>query len=293
MLTENLIAYPARAFFWQGCLCMPFTRLSAGWTGLVCLCGIAAGCVSPEKTRVSSSTCGSAANGMPAQATPGTTARFAGRELQDNASNSPLKLASASSIEQRSLLDEVRQRHDEQLAIDAKSVDVVLGQARLDQIGGRKVEAEAGFRRAVRMDNASGRALDALGQFYVDQKRWNDAIATLQKASACAPDDASVRCHYAIALAKSGQISQAIPMLRSAMEPADVHYHIGVILRERGDLAGSEEQFDMALRENPYFEPARQRLADVRRDRELQLASAPSRPPAATNAKRELWDSQR
>jgi Tfp pilus assembly protein PilF len=215
------------------------------------------------------------------------TAKSAGDNSQFDAPSTQLKLASATHLDQRTVRDEARLRHEERLSADTKATDAVLGLARLDQIGGRSAEAEAGFRRAVRMENASGRTLDALGQFYADQHRWNDAILTLQKASAAVPDNATVRFHYAIALAKSGQISQAIPLLRSAVEPADVHYNIGVILYERGDLAGSEEQFRLALEENPDLPAAQQWLANVHRDREREFDSATRRQSTSTAA---IWD---
>jgi Tfp pilus assembly protein PilF len=230
---------------------------------------------------------------MPTASTLKAAANAADKRSQYDSPKPRLKLASATSPEQCDAHEEARQRDDTRSSPDAKAVDAVLGLARLDQLGGRNVEAEAGYRRAVRMGNASVRTLDALGQFYADRQRWNDAIATLQKASAAAPYDNTVRFHYAIALARSGQINQATPLLQSVMEPADVHYNLGVILREQGDLAGSEQQFTLALRENPYLEPAEQWLAEVRRERDLEFANAARRNLAATAANSELWDSHR
>src|SRR4029077_15488810 len=109
---------------------------------------------------------------------------------------------------------------------DTKSVDAVIGLARLDQLGGRTAEAEAGFQKAIRMEPRSGRTQDALGQFYVDQKRWDEAVATLQSAMAAAPEVKDYRFHYAIALAKSGQIEQAVPHLVDTVGPAAAHYNI-------------------------------------------------------------------
>ncbi|HEY3968586.1 MAG TPA: tetratricopeptide repeat protein [Planctomycetaceae bacterium] len=272
---------------------MSCSRLSANWLGLICVCGIAVGCVTQEKSQGSFTTGGSGAYGTPAKESPVVAAKSANKKSQDYSPSPQLKLASAAFLEQRGARDEARQRYEEVLAADAKSMDAVLGLARLDQVGGRNAEAETGFQRAVRMDNGSGRALDALGQFYVDQKRWNDAIATLQKASAAAPNDKTYRFHYAIALAKSGQINESIPLLQSTVEPAAVHYNIGLILHERGDLAGSEEQFSEALLQNPRLQPAQQWLADVRREREVQLAGATRRQQTATVANWEQLDTQR
>lgn len=271
---------------------MPASRFSVQWPWLLCLCGIAAGCVTQEKSQGSFTTGGSGAYGTAAKEGPAAAGKASGKK-SDYAPSPQLKLASAQLLETRGARDEARQRYEELLTIDTKSTDAVLGLARLDQVGGRNAEAEAGFQRAVRMENSSVRTLDALGQFYIDQKRWPDAIATLQKASSAAPNDKTATFHYAIALAKSGQINESIPLLRSILEPAAVHYNVGLILHERGDLAASEEQFTLALLENPRLQPAQQWLTDVRRERELQVASSTRRQQAATAANWEQLDTQR
>ncbi|MBS0261654.1 MAG: hypothetical protein JSS02_06815 [Planctomycetes bacterium] len=169
---------------------------------------------------------------------------------------------------------EERRRHEEQLVTEARSIDAVIGLARMDQIGGRSAEAEAGYRRAVRLESGSARTLDALAQFYLAQNRVKDAIATYYKASLAAPDDTTVREHYALALARSGQVEEATTMLESIMDTADVHYQIGLVLYDRGDLAGSEEQFALAVRDNPDLVPALQLLDNVRLRRKQEFATA-------------------
>lgn len=273
----------------QGCRGMPVSKLPVRLAWLACLAFGTTGCITQEKTQGSFTTGGSGAYGTPAKEAPVVTAKQAHRS-QPYEPSPQLKLASAAFLEQRGARDEARQRYEELLAADAKSTDAVLGLARLDQVAGRNAEAEAGFQRAVRMENASARTLDALGQFYVDQKRWNEAIATLQKASSTVPNDKTYRFHYAIALAKSGQINEAIPVLRSTVEPAAVHYNIGLILHDRGDLAGAEEQFSQALIENPRLQPAQQWLTDVRREREVEVAQATRRQHAAARANWEQAD---
>lgn len=248
---------------------MPLSQVSARWVCLGCLALSAAGCVSQEtRTDGTFTTGGSGAYGTPAK--KALAARSGGKNAREYELSPRVKLASATFLEQRGARDEARQRYEELLAVDAKSVDAVLGLARLDQVAGRTAEAESGFQRAVRMENSSSRTLDALGQFYVDQKRWPDAISTLQRASTAAPNDKTVRFHYAVALAKSGQIRDAIPLFRSTLDPAAVHYNIGLVLHERGDLAGAEEEFSQALLDNPRLQPAQQWLADVRREREQE-----------------------
>ncbi|MBI3863253.1 MAG: tetratricopeptide repeat protein [Planctomycetia bacterium] len=267
------------------------TSVSCAW--LVCLCALSSGCITQQtKTDGTFVSGGSGTYGTPA-GDAAVAAKPKARKAQSYEPSSKLKLASAAFLEQRGARDEARQRYEELLAIDSKSTDAVLGLARLDQVAGRTAEAEAGFQRAVRMENASGRTLDSLGQFYVDQKRWTEAMATLQKATAAAPNEKGYRFHYAIALAKAGQINEAIPHLRSTVDPAAVHYNIGLILHERGDLNGAEEQFSQALIQNPRLQPAQQWLTDVRRERELEVANANRRQQATNVGNWEQADLQR
>lgn len=98
----------------------------------------------------------------------------------------------------------------------------------------------------------------------------------LERAVATAPDEKPFRFHYAIALAKSGRIDQAVPHFVTAVGSAAAHYNIGVILHDRGDLAASEDQFVTAIIENPRLEQAQVWLKKVQREREEQQFAAAS-----------------
>jgi tetratricopeptide (TPR) repeat protein len=180
--------------------------------------------------------------------------------------------------------DEARRSYEKVLASDARSVDAIIGLARLDQLAGRTADAEAGLQKAIRIEPRSGRTLDALGQFYVGQKRWDEAVAALQSATAAAPEEKEFRFHYAIALAKSGQIEQAVPHLIDTVGSAAAHYNIGLVLHERGELAASEEHFAAALLENPRLQQAQYWLTEVQHEREVALVASNNRAPASPTA---------
>ncbi len=253
-------------------------RLPIHVLSVIYLCGIAVGCVTePTKTDGSFTTGGPGKYGQqaPGTASPPLASAPGGAKTNNYSPSPKLQLALANFQEIRGYRDEARKSYEQVLAVDSKSIDAVIGLARLDQIAGRKAEAEAGFLKAVQLDSQSGRALDALGQFYVEQKRLEEGLATLQRALAAAPEDKTCRFHYAIAMAKSGQIEQAIPQLVESVGLAAAHYNIGLILHERGDLTGSEEQFVAAILENPRLQPAQYWLTEVRRERDqLQHAGA-------------------
>jgi tetratricopeptide (TPR) repeat protein len=264
---------------------MPACRLPVHRTVVLCLCSLALGCVT-EQTKDGSFVTGGP--GRYGQAAPGSaTAKPAVPVKNTDADYKPspkLQLALAQYQEQRGYRDEARKSYEQVLATDGKSIEAVIGLARLDQVAGRTVDAEAGLQRALQMDPHSGLALDALGQFYAAQQRWNDALSLLQRAQTAAPDDRTIRCHYAIALARVGRIDQAMPLLVESVGTAAAHYNIGVILQERGDLAGSEEQFQSALMANPRLEQAVVRLNALRHEREFaqQASSAATAGDVAT-----------
>lgn len=259
---------------------MPACRFPVHLPCLVCLCSIAVGCVTEQsKPDGSFTTGGPGQYGQPAPSTaPPPTITKSGSK-KEYVPSPRLRLAEAVFLEKRGYTDDARKSYEKVLAAEPSSVDAVIGLARLDQVAGRTAEAEAGFLKAIKLNPNSGNPLDALGQFYVDQKRYNEGIAALQRAMAAAPDDKTYRFHYAIALAKSGQIEQAVPMLVEMVGPAAMHYNIGLILHEKGDLPGSEEQFVEAVLKDSRLQAAQYWLKQVQREREqpeLAVAAAPS-----------------
>jgi hypothetical protein len=255
---------------------MPASRFSLKLSCLVCLCGFATGCVTTQET-TSGGTFKSGGSGQYGEPAPGSAQAAAKPRFKKKVDTTPTpksQLAYATLMERQGDRDEARRSYEKVLATDARSVDAIIGLARLDQLAGRTAEAEAGFQKAIRMEPRSGRPLDALGQFYVEQKRYPEAVATLQSATSAAPDEKEFRFHYAIALAKSGQIEQAIPQLIDTVGSAAAHYNIGMVLHDRGDLAGSEEQFTAAILENPRLQQAQYWLTEVQHEREVAQSGA-------------------
>lgn len=238
-------------------------------SSLACLCVFLAGCVTTTETR----TVGTFDAGGPGQygePAPDAAKPVAGKGDRDaEYKGTPrVKVAIAQLQEARGYHDDARTSYEKALEMDARSVDAIIGLARLDQIAGRTEQAEAGFQKAISVDSGSARSLDALGQFYVAQKRWDAALGALQRAMESAPTDKSYRFHYAVALAKSGRIDEARPLLVEIVGSAATHYNVGLVLHERGELAGAEEEFIAAILENPRMQQAQYWLNEVRRERD-------------------------
>src|SRR5262245_43058518 len=142
-----------------------------GWSALVSLSVAAGGCASsPDAKTVDAQRL--------SQTLPGESFAF----NSSNGKPSPrLNLAYGRLQEQRGNASEARASYEKVLADSPKSVDAILGLARLDQLAGRTSEAEHRYQEALRLENRSPRTLDAIGQFYTEESRWNEALTSFQQ----------------------------------------------------------------------------------------------------------------
>lgn len=244
-------------------------RRSAAVLGLLCsLC--LTGCVTTIETTAADGTKQSKTY-MPWEAPPQSG------DNQARVSNST-NLSYARLQEDRGQTSEARALYEKVLRQDPRSSEAMMGIARLDQLAGRTGEAEQHFVRAVNADPNNPRPIAALGAFYAENKRWNESIRLLNQATQKAPDDKNYRYQLGVALAKSGQVREALPHFVQSVGPASAHFNIAVIMHENGDLAGAEDNLVLALTKNPELERAQLWLDQVRREKETQLASSSGRP---------------
>ncbi|MGH7126921.1 MAG: tetratricopeptide repeat protein [Planctomycetaceae bacterium] len=174
---------------------------------------------------------------------------------------------------------EARKSYERALQEQEHNVDATLGLARIDHLAGRTADAERRFQEAIRLKPDDPQVLDSIGQFYVSQQRYPEAIDLLRRAAATAPNDATYRFHLAIALAKSGDLRGAMPHFVQSVGEAQANYNLGVIAFEQGHAAASEPYFRQALLLKPNLAQAQQYLEEIERARAEQFAQAPSPNP--------------
>ncbi|QDT99200.1 tetratricopeptide repeat protein [Gimesia aquarii] len=167
-----------------------------------------------------------------------------------------------------------RSSYEVALGQNPKSVEAVLGLARLDQVAGDKASAEKGFQKALEMAPKDPNVRASIGQFYAAEKKWDQAVALLNEAVQSAPADKNIRYQLGIAMASSGDYQGAMPHLIRAVGEAEAHYNIGYILRDRGQLQASEQQFLQAVLLKPEFNEAQYWLDEIRREKENRLMLA-------------------
>jgi tetratricopeptide (TPR) repeat protein len=118
-----------------------------------------------------------------------------------------------------------------------------------------------------------------LGGAYILQRKWNRAVRVLRQAADTHPDNAMLWTNLAaaylgnLALAGPQHQKQAIAAYERVLEidanAPNVHYHLGLIYKERGELAQARHYFARALEVNPLDRDARtwlKRLAEPAQD---------------------------
>lgn len=106
-----------------------------------------------------------------------------------------------------------------------------------------------------------------LGGAYILQRRWNRAARVLSKAAEANPDNAMVWTNLAAAelgnlqMAGPQQQERAIRAYERALQAdphaPNVHYHLGLIYKERGELNRACAFFQRALEVQPADKDAR------------------------------------
>ena len=188
-------------------------------------------------------------------------------ELKDP---SRMHLAYAQVNERSGDVEKARDSYNNALKEDERSVEAILGLARLDLLGDRPHQAEQGFLKAAQVAPESSRVAEAVGQFYITQDRFKEASIYLLKGVELNPGDKRLRHRLGLALAKQGQIAAAEPHFIQAVGDAEADYNIGLILYEQGDIDSAEQRFFQASLKKPQLAQAHHWLDTVRLERANQ-----------------------
>jgi len=230
-------------------------------TGLFAACGMITGCVTEQ----------------------GRTGPALWSTVSDKADETPTRLKNpvrtnvryAQFAEKNGKHKQARRHYREALSHNPKSVDAIVGIARLDQYAGRAAEAEQGFQRALRLAPDDPNVLQSVGLFYASQKRWNEAVAKLQAAVNKAPRVAKYRMNLGIVLANAGDFDAAMPHFVDTVGEAKAHYYLGRILMHQGDRPAAAREFQIALSLQPDLEAAQLKLLELQnRGRQRAIAGA-------------------
>jgi tetratricopeptide (TPR) repeat protein len=157
-------------------------------------------------------------------------------------------------------------------ALAATQLGVALASA------SRGPEALEEFKRALALDPKFTDARFDLASVEAEGGQWQEAAADFKQVLVERPDDARAHQHLGEVLflwgdqfAKTGEFEQAAARYREALRyraaDAELHMSLGVALARLHRLAEAGSEFQAALRINPNFQPARQALAQVQKDK--------------------------
>jgi tetratricopeptide (TPR) repeat protein len=181
-----------------------------------------------------------------------------------------------------------RESYQKVLDHDPKSVEALLGLARLDQLAGRPADAEQRLIKAQQLQPQSALISAAWGEFYSSQHNWPRAIERYRQAISLAPDEALYKHQLAVALVKSGAVNDGLSGFVALVGQAEAHYNVGVLLHQQGRSVEAEQHLQRALVLKPELTPASTMIVKIQRERGLapiaatNQAAPPSRPELAS-----------
>jgi len=180
-----------------------------------------------------------------------------------------------------------REAYQKALDHDPKSVEALLGLARLDQLAGRNAEAEHHLTKAQQLQPQSALVNAAWGEFFAAQQNWPRAIERYRLAINLAPDEQLYKHQLAVALVKSGAINEGLAMFTPIVGQAEAHYNVGILLYQMGHPAEAEGYLRRAVALKPELTPANNMIAKIQRERSAapaMVASAPNPAPMTAPA---------
>src|SRR5215467_12876783 len=148
--------------------------------------------------------------------------------------------------------------------------DAMLPRLRRGEVYQRRGDLEAAvrdFRDAAALDLAATRPREELGDALYQLQRYDPASQAYQ--SALALDDRLTRVEYKLAITRyrAGDLKNTVALLtrltRSADATAEMHYLLGLALKDSGRPADAERSLEKAIGMSAGFIAAREELADL------------------------------
>lgn len=123
------------------------------------------------------------------------------------------------------------------------------------------------FQKALSLDQDHFIALENLGNAYRQQKRWEEAHATLNRALTLKPEDAEANYNLAMVLAQNNDTGGAYEHLQKALQARPVYpealNNLGILYLRTQRRDEAVARFEQAIRVAPTFDQAYLNLARV------------------------------
>jgi tetratricopeptide (TPR) repeat protein len=145
------------------------------------------------------------------------------------------------------------------LARESRSSTFLLQQASTADLDTNAAWHEYLVRRAVEFDPANADALYELASMLRVLRRYDEALAVLERHRRLVPGDSQALAQMGRCLVGSQRFAEAESVLRRALEgldDADTHFNLGVALDRQGRLPEAVAEYQRALDRNPNHKEA-------------------------------------
>lgn len=163
---------------------------------------------------------------------------------------------------------EAKEQLDAVLKQDANQIQALVGMAGILRSEGRYEDVISLCQKALGIDARSTQALALMGNAYMDLKEYGKALPPLQKAAAVQAKMTQYRQNLAACFIFLKQYADAEKILNSINKEFPkfplVHFNLGLVAEEKGDLALAESGYRKEIEFNPNSVPARFNLGKLR-----------------------------
>jgi len=226
-----------------------------GWPSIALVFCLSLGCKSLETSF------GKSKNPFPESvAVPGTGEWSSSNKLKDP---EKVHLAYARWQEKIQQTQEARTSYQKVLDLNPKSLDAMLGLARLDQLNNRYAAAEQHLIKADSLYPNDARVIAAYGLLYAQQKDWPKATESLRKAMEMSPNDKVYQYELGVVLARSGDMNGAFSVFEMAVGTPEAHFNLAHIYHEQGNRNAAVQHLQQCLKQKPDLRPAQMLASQI------------------------------
>jgi tetratricopeptide (TPR) repeat protein len=140
------------------------------------------------------------------------------------------------------------------------------------------------------LDTESPKGDRNLAAVLFQEGRYAESIEAYRKLIETNPDDGGLRASLAGALGAVGRYDESLEQLNRAIEieplNPEAYHNRGVIYEKRSDREAAVNEYRMALRYNPQYEPSRQALSRLTGSTQVNAPSSDAERQAAQLAER-------
>ena len=146
---------------------------------------------------------------------------------------------------------EARERYREIAIGYPGSIEAQLGMARIENITGRKEQAEKILTTLAKEHPNNVDVQLGLGRMYASRESWDQAIVAMTKAYNAKPDNQTARFELGLACVRANRVNEALPHLTFAVGESAAMYNIGYVLQEQGRNDEAIRWYQEALGSHP------------------------------------------